>query len=136
MSKYLGMTNDEIFALKGADLKTAAAELDIAGRSKMKVDELRAAVHAEIIIQRRLYPTAVFSNEAEVTAYDIWLKSNPGKTVDEFLAAIVLGPSNDITEKLEPEKFELLPNRKARREAARRQRKAAGRIAQKHNRNN
>lgn len=175
MSKYLGMTDDEILALKGADLKTAAAELDILGRSKMKADELRVAVHVTIIEMRKVASALTWTSNEDAVSYSETVPVH-GSRQDEAEASMdafdrVHGTdetsplpdnyvprlsmpdecfedeTNDILAdqetmnaiavgEEEAEKFELVPNRKARRDAARKQRKAAGRIAQKHNRNN
>lgn len=130
MSKFLGMTDSDITELKGAALKDAAAELDIAGRSKMKADELRAAVRTAIEGLREEFLNS--PDLAETVLEEVAPSMEADKTeAPELLAP---GPSNAIVAE-EPEKWTVVPNRKARREAARKQRKAAGRHAQKHNHN-
>jgi hypothetical protein len=164
MSKYLGMTNDEILALKGLALKEAASDLQISGRSKMKVDELRVAVHVTIMGLRKAIestePIATFVvpaghiHEADDRIPETATARNgtfiapidhpfpPQLSMPEECAEAEPTPQmieqsvEDIPAKEEdPEldTWQVLPNRAERRAAAKRRRKAAGRVAQKHN---
>lgn len=134
MSKFLTMTHSEINELKGAALKEIAAELEIAGRSKMKADELREAIKDAV---DGLQSDATYTEQDNGDFTPV--EDTPQMIEQTF--ADVPGPSNAIIEAVEPQvvedpeldKWQVVPNRKMRREAARRQRKAQGRIAQKHN---
>lgn len=167
MSKYLGMTDSEIVALKGAALKEVATELAIEGRSKMKADELRVAVHLTIIALRSMEHAAeaeadLESAEAEDepeespeldTTGDADRKAALITKIAEGYAALESAEADDripetatdrngnfiapaVEDSPELDTWHLQPNRKARREAARKQRKAAGRVAQKQNKLN
>jgi hypothetical protein len=137
MSKYLGMTDDEIVALKGAALKEVATELAIEGRSKMKADELRVAVHVAIMDLRK----AIESTEPIATFVVPAVEESPELDTtgdaDPFPAQLSMPEEcAEAEESPELDTWHLQPNRKARREAARKQRKAAGRVAQKQNKLN
>lgn len=131
MSKFLGMTDNDITALKGKALTDIASEMQIPGRSKMKADELRAAIRNEVDELRRDQANGLIDLDSTLTEG----VPAPIEPVWETVATIP-AESNDIIQAPEVEKWEVVPNRKARREAARRQRKARGRIAQKQNKNN